>query len=269
MDSAWQPFTPQGVAAFAHAGLRRLLIVQGIMALLVALAVLWQLSTGWFPAIQTAIDNLPDTGQIRRQKLEWPTNSPVVLADTRFLGLSVDLEHTGQLRSTAQLQVEFGRDNLWVSSELGYGYTEGHYPAGYVIAFNRKELEPRWGAWRPFLLAGGFAGMFIYVVVSWWLLALMYCLPVRLVGFFANRDLTVWASWKLAGAAVMPGAALMLAGILLYGFGSMDLVQLLFVAGAHFVLGWVYLFLSLLFVPSLTATLKPGKNPFVTPPDKV
>jgi hypothetical protein len=267
--SAWQPFTPQGVAAFAHARLRRLLIVQGIMALFVALAVTWQLDTGWFPPIQTAIDNLPDSGEIRRQKLAWPTNSPTVLADGRFLALSVDLDHTGEVRSTAQLQAEFGRDSVFASSQLGYGYAEWRYPPDWVIAFNRKELKPLWGAWKPFLLAGSFVGAGVGVVASWWVLALIYCLPVRLAAFFTNRNLTALGSWKLAGAALIPGAALMLASIMLYGFGSMDLVQLLFVTGAHVVLGWIYLFLSLLFVPSITASVKRQKNPFTNPSGKV
>jgi hypothetical protein len=33
---AWQPFTPRGVAAFAAASLGRLLLVQGLVAALVA-----------------------------------------------------------------------------------------------------------------------------------------------------------------------------------------------------------------------------------------
>jgi len=39
-----------------------------------------------------------------------------------------------------------------------------------------------------------------------------------------------------------------------------DLVQFGFIFGAHFVLGWIYLFVSLLFVPGIPAVSP--KNPF-------
>jgi hypothetical protein len=59
----------------------------------------------------------------------------------------------------------------------------------------------------------------------------------------------------------------MIAALSLYGFGSMDLLQLLFADAAHFVVGWIYLFLSLLFVPPVGGA-KTGKNPFATPSGK-
>ena len=65
----------------------------------------------------------------------------------------------------------------------------------------------------------------------------------------------------MSGAALMPGALLMAAGIFLYDFGFLDLVQFSFVFGAHFVLGWIYLLVSLLFVPGIPAELPKG-NPF-------
>jgi hypothetical protein len=61
----------------------------------------------------------------------------------------------------------------------------------------------------------------------------------------------------------MPGALLMAAGIFLYGFGALDLVQLGFIFGAHFVLGWIYLSVSLLFLPRISET-NAGENPFST-----
>ena len=104
----------------------------------------------------------------------------------------------------------------------------------------------------------------IGLLASWWLLATIYFLPVWLLGFFVNRDLNFRASWKLSGAALLPGALLMAAGILLYDFGAVDLVQFGFIFGAHFVLGWIYLFVSLLFVPANFRALPKG-NPFVPP----
>jgi len=262
---AWQPLTPRGVAAFANAGLGRLLLVQSLVALVVALVVIWQLDTGWFPTIESAIGKLPARGEIRSQQLDWRGESPLMLAEGRFLALTVDLNHTHGLRSLAHVQVEFGRETFVVRSL--FGYAEAWYPPGWVMAFNQTELKPWWGAWKPVLLAGAGVGAGLGVLLSWWLLATLYFLPVQLAGYFADRDLTPFRSWRLAGAALMPGAVLMVVALVLYGLGSMDLVQLLFAVGAHLVVGWIYLFLSLLFVPS-AANASSRRNPFTQPPDK-
>jgi hypothetical protein len=121
-------------------------------------------------------------------------------------------------------------------------------------------LEPLWGAWEPELLAisvlAGVAGL----MLVWAMLATIYFLPVRLISFFTNRDLDFRGSWKLAGAALMPGALLLTAAIVLYDLAVLDLVQFCFFFGAHFALGWIYLFLSQLFLPRLVAPEQ--GNPF-------
>src|ERR1051325_2857944 len=106
---AWQPLTPRGVAAFADAPLRRLLVVQFVFAILAAAAIVWFLTVAWFPAITSAIRQLPERGEIRAGSLDWTAESPQALADNHFLALMVDLDHTGSIRSPAHVQVEFGR----------------------------------------------------------------------------------------------------------------------------------------------------------------
>ena len=93
------------------------------------------------------------------------------------------------------------------------------------------------------------------------MLATVYCLPVWLLCFFANRDLNLRASWKLAGAALMPGALLLSCALLLYELGGFDLVQLCFAFGMHLIIGWIYLFVSPLFLNRAVPAEK--KNPFV------
>jgi hypothetical protein len=141
------------------------------------------------------------------------------------------------------------------------GYVEFPNPPDQTIAFNRAELEPRWGAWAAEILFVAAVATVLGLLVSWTILATLYFLPVWLLGFFANRDLNFRQSWRLAGAALMPGALLMTAGILLYDFGLVDLVALGFIFAAHFVLGWIYLCLSLLFTPRIPAAVPKG-NPF-------
>jgi hypothetical protein len=261
--TAWEPLTPQGVAAFASARLRRLLLVQFVVAAIVAAVVVWGLRSTWIPTINQAVQQLPTAGEIRSGRLDWRGASPGTLAASPTLSVAVDLEHSGQVRSLAHVQFEFGRTNLTVHSLLGYA--EWNYPRGWIIAFNRPELEPRWGAWRPPLLALTALGVVAALFTSWFLLATIYAGPVWLVGFFANRDLTFRASWRLAGAALLPGALFMAGAGVGYASGLLDLVQLGFAWGGHLGLGWIYLALGLWCVPRVAAAAGADQNPFHPP----
>ena len=255
---AWEPITPRGVAAFARASFERLFVMQAVIALIGAAAVVWVLKDGIFPTIDAAIRQLPDIGEIHAGKLDWREDSPVLLAEGRMLAFSVDLEHGGALRSPADFQFEFGRDSVRIFSL--FGETELAYPPGYVIAANQTDAQPAWGAWAPDILGLAAIGTFLGLLIVWALLATVYFLPVWLVCLFGNRDLNFRASWKLAGAALMPGALLQSVSLVLYELGGFDLVQLCFAFGMHLVIGWIYLFVSPMFLNR--ALPKEKKNPF-------
>ena len=259
---AWQPLTPGGVAAFASARLGRLLLVQFIFALLAAPAVVWFLYTAWFPVITEAISQLPPAGQLRSSTLDWRGPSPEVLAANHFLALVVDLRHEGHARSPAHLAIEFGQRDVKVFSLLGFLALP--YPQHYRIAFNRVELTPWWGAWSPAILALAAGSLVLALMLSWAALASLYSLPVWLVGLYGNRNLNLRASWRLAGAALMPGALLMSATICFYGLHALDLVHVLGAATLHLVLGWAYLLLSPFWCPRHPAAA-PRANPFLKP----
>lgn len=256
---AWQPLTPRGVAAFARADLSRLLVVQLIVALLIAATVAWFLDAGCFPTIGAAIQRLPATGEISSGKLDWRGDPSQSLADGKFLAFDVDLDHSGQIHSTADVQIEFGADSIRVFSLLGY--TDFFYPPDRFAPFNHTDLEPLWGAWAAEILFLAFVMTTLVLLSSWWLLATLYFLPVRLLAFYTNRDLNLRACWKLSGAALLPGALLMAAAILLYAVGLLDLVSFGLLFAAHFVAGWIYLFVSQLFLPRIPEAPQKG-NPF-------
>lgn len=254
---AWEPLTPRGVAAFAGASVARLLLVQFIVALLAAGTVVWFIDNNCFPVMTTAIQKLPAAGEIRSGQLNWPSHSPELLAQGHFLALDVDLEHSGQIGPASDVQIEFGRKTVRIFSL--FGYLEWNYPPEYVIAFNRSGVEPLWGAWTMELRQVGMVAVTVCLLLCWSLLATIYFVPLWLLGFFANRDLNLRQSWRLAGAALMPGALLMAAAVVLYSFGFLNVVSFGFVFTAHFVMGWIYQFISLLFLPGLPAQ---KRNPF-------
>jgi hypothetical protein len=247
------------VAAFAHARLGRLVLVQFIVALIVGSGVAWLLHSCFFPIVTSAIEQLPAKSEIRARTLEWDGNSPQSLGNGRFVSIAVDLDHSGQMRSLAHFQFEFGRTNLLAHSLLGYSAID--YPKGWVIAFNRPELAPRWGAWRPVFLAAAVFGTVIYLMLSWWFLVALYFGPIWLLGFFANRDLTPKGSLKLCGAALLPGALSMLGVIFFYGLGVLDLVHIGFALALHILIGWVYLAISTFYVRLIDEANVP-KDPF-------
>jgi hypothetical protein len=257
---AWQPVTPRGVAAFARASPGRLLAVQVVVALLAAGAVIWVLNRTWFPVITQAIQNLPAQGSITASTLEWTNDSPKLLADNRFLAISVDLKHAGMARSPAHFLVEFGAAEVRIFSL--FGMYERRYPAGWSLEFNRPELMPAWGAWAPPILALVALAVLAGLLLIWTALAWIYFLPVWLVGFFANRELSLRESRRLAGAALMPGALFMTGAILLYGLGALDLVHVLAAAAAHLVIGWIYLVAGPLAAPLHPAVAGIKPNPF-------
>ena len=255
---AWEPITPRGVAAFARASFERLFVAQAVVALLAAAAVVWLLHDGIYPTISEAISQLPESGQIHSGVLDWRDDSPVMLAEGRILALSVDLEHGGSPRSPADFQFEFGSETVRIFSL--FGETQIKYPRGYVIAANIADAKPAWGAWAPDVLGLTAIGTFVGLLLIWAVLATVYFLPVWLICFFTNRDLSLGASWRLAGASLMPGALLMTVALAGYGLGGFDLVQLCLAFGMHLVIGWIYLFVSPMFLRRVLPTEK--MNPF-------
>lgn len=254
-----EPFTPPGVAAFARAGFRRLLVTQFIFAFFAAIAVATFAYNACFPCIQAAIEHLPSSGQIHSGRLLW-SGGPQTLVDGPFLAFNVDPDHSSQWRSTAaDIQVEFGRDTMRVISL--FGYAEFFYPSAESLPFNQPQLDPLWNAWRSTILFLIMAATMAMLPVAWWLLALIYFLPAWLIGFLANRDLNLGASLKLSCAALLPGALLMSVAIILYGLGFLNLVTFCFAFTAHFILQWLYLLCSMPFLPPLSSAAKIA-NPF-------
>jgi hypothetical protein len=254
------PITPRGVAAFAQAPPGRLLFVQACVAILAGVVVLVVAQAAWFPVIRQAIRSLPERGQISAGSLNWEGGSPVTLATSHFLAVGVNLNHAAPLGEPAHLRVEFGATDVTVCSLLGCVSTS--YPRHWRIAFNRLELEPWWGARENLARVTLACVAAVAVWLTWQVLCGLYVLPVWVLASLMNRSARLEASWRISGAALMPGAGVMLLTLGLYGVGMLDVVRFLFGVGLHLVVGWVSLAFAVFFLPRAGGAAGLQKNPF-------
>lgn len=259
-QQAWQPLTPPGVAAFAAASLGRLALVLIVFAALAGLSVTTFLKSAWFPTIREATRTLPEVGYIRGGRLAWTGDSPALLASSSWLAVTVDLHHQQAYRLPCDLQVEFSANSVRFLSLAGY--TDIPYPKGWIIVFNEPELGAWWNAWEPFLAVGAGALTACGLLLSWTVLAALYAIPAGAVCRFVEHGISCGSVWKLCCAAQMPGCLLMFFALLLYSLRAIDLVQWMFVAGAHLVLSWLYIFLATLFLPGKGSPRLRKPNPF-------
>jgi len=258
---AWQPLTFGGVAAFAFARLGRVLLLQFLVASLLAGAVCWFLAVTWFPTARQAIRQLPETGSIESGQLLIPLESPALLGQTRFLAFVLDPDAGGSpITTSADLRLEFHRTNIALCSAVGCLHRA--YPADRVLPFNRADLEAAWGAWQPMFFLFASIGMVVSLLALWFTLACLYFPVPWLIAYFNDRQLNAAGAWKLAAAALLPGALLLTVGLVLYGLGLLSLVQLTLLWLVHVPLGWVYLACAPRRLPRVADAPPRRRNPF-------
>ena len=261
---AWQPFTPRGVAAFAHATFARVLLIEFIVALMAAAMLVWFLQTAWFPTIRLAIKTLALQGSIQHQELTYPATAPGLLAEGHFLAFLVNVgtDPSGGLAS--DFRVEFRPRRALVCSLAGCLALP--YPKAGTFQFNRADLEPRWDAWEPILLGMAAVGMVFFLMLAWCALATFYSGLAWLAAYFADRELSWGGSWRLASASLMPGAVVLTAGLVLYGLTALDLLRFALLVPLHLLLGPGFTLASVFFLPRTAPAIRLSANPFAPAP---
>ncbi|MBI3417363.1 MAG: hypothetical protein HY043_18885 [Verrucomicrobia bacterium] len=248
------------IASFATAGVRRLGLAQATVAVAAGLVVVQTIRHSWLPAWETVIQQLPAGGELRNGRLDWPANSPARLAESPFVTVDVDVDQTGSFTHLADFGIELGAQSVKIYSFLGS--LKLPYPENEPLALSRASVEPWWGARKPFVLLGIGAGVTLGVMASWIVLTIPGAFAVRLIAFYLDRAVTICGAWKLAAAALLPGAVVMTAAIALYGLQRLSLFGLLLALPLHLVLGWIYLLASPMWLPKLSEQIGTGKNPF-------
>jgi hypothetical protein len=258
---AWQPFTFGGVAAFATAKWRRVLTAQAAAAVLFAGASIWFLGHCYAPVVTGEIHRMPKGAGLAGGQL---TGVPdVAIYETKFLSIAITGNDNADLDQSADVQIALRRDHLEISSMLSsaFGSVEMDYPRLLSVDLSRSHLEPWWGAWRPIAVVAAGLGVAVGLVLLWWALAWIYAPGAKLAAWFFDRQLTWPGAWRLACAALLPGAVLLAAGLVLYGSQMVDVFGLGYFAGVHLLAGWVYLLAAPAFAPRLSGAAA-RRNPF-------
>jgi hypothetical protein len=256
---AWQPFTPRGLAAFAKTTFGPVLLLLATTALITAGTVVWFLNTAWFPTIRAAMHELPDQGEIVNQKLNTPRVTAEPLAEHRWLGFVVLVGKPASGDLNSHIVVKFRKTTCEICSL--FGCLRFDYPRGYSIEFNRVELEPRWGAWEPFILGAAAVGTFLLSVGFWIVMGFLYAFVPWVLAWSKKRDLSFMGSWWMCAAASVPGSSIFTAAIWAYGLGILDVLQFFLLAVAQVAICWVYIGFAFRLLPGRPPPR--GKNPFL------
>lgn len=257
---AWQPFTFGGVAAFGQAPWRRLFLAQLLIALLCAASAVWFLGHCYAPVIADEIQKLPEGAGLTNGQL---AGIPVVQSETKFLSIAIAAPEGAELDQSADLQIVLRRDHIAVSTILSsaLGSLEFGYNNQFALDFSRSHLEPLWGAWKPVVLVLAGLAVAVCLLPLWAMLAWVYAPAAKLIAWFCDRRLTWPGAWRLACAALLPGAILLALGLVLYGLQMADVFGLGYFGTVHFLVGWVYLLAAPVFAPRLSSTSS-SRNPF-------
>jgi hypothetical protein len=99
------------------------------------------------------------------------------------------------------------------------------------------------------------------LLLLWAVMAVLYAPAAKLGAWFLDRELAWGSARRLCGAALLPGAVLMAAGVVLYGSQAVDIFGLVYFATVHILIGWIYVAGAVFFIPQPDSSTKVG-NPF-------
>ncbi|HEX4119994.1 MAG TPA: hypothetical protein VH619_05140 [Verrucomicrobiae bacterium] len=258
---AWQPLTFGGAAAFASARIGRVLLVGLLAAAVFAVGFVWLLQRDYSPIFLQAIQHMPETARIADGRLQGVPDN--IITESKVLAIAVTPATSEEIGQDADLQLQLRQTDFCVTSifqpDRGLVF---QYGSGNSLNMARSAVEPWWGAWLPVLLTAAGLIALVFLFASWAFLAAVYMAPAKFIAWFADRNLSWRAAWKLNFAAMAPGALVMTFAVLLYGWHRIELVQLSFFWLAHLVMGWVYVAGAVLALPRLFPRAFPRKNPF-------
>jgi hypothetical protein len=253
---AWQPLTFGGVARYGHDWVGKLFFACLIVSILTASVVVWTAARAWLPVIEESITRLPQGAEIRGGKLTAP--QPIQLAENPFLALRLDPVGEVTPPALADIYVILWPREIQFRSLLGMAKLP--YRPEWTLDLNRTDLDPKWAAWRPALLAYLFLGTIAMLFSTWVAFGIAYTIPVRIFAAVLKRSVSLWGSWKISVAGLLPAAILMTVAIAAYGLGQIRIIHLIVVWALHFIVGWIFIIGATIRLPIRRAESNPFDN---------
>jgi hypothetical protein len=219
---AWQPITGRGVAAFADASLARALVFHLIAVVLSSGMAGWTLYRTWVPAIDRAVEHLPESGgQIRFGRFSWPGTDSQILGETPQFGVAVNPSGRSAPGQVADLQLELLPDELHVAGLAGHIALP--YPDSLQIALDRVGGRAGWQAWNWVIVLAVVVSLLLAFWVMGWILAMLLMVPVWIISHLANRHLTLVGAGQICLVAWIPGALFLNLGMWGYSWNWLRL----------------------------------------------
>lgn len=222
-------------------------------------SVLYFLSHCWEPMIQQAIGQLDNGGEIRNGILQpGGAKTDVILASNPYLTIALDWTGTSARDQASDVRLIIQIDRVLGCSLFGctaIDYRQiGDRPVG------RSETGAWWEAWRPTITTAISLGQVFLLILSWWVLAILYAWAIRLFAFYLDREVDFGGATRVAQAALIPGALWLTVAVFFYARGWLNLFGLLVVFVMHLPVGWIYAGLACRNLPARPDVLP--ANPF-------
>lgn len=251
------PLTPQGIAAYANAERIFFTTTIALFAIVCSVCICVMANRCILHPISLAIERLPEQGAISNGKLQWFTNEPTILIETRSISIHVNPTDEEPIADGADLQVVFCKEKLLLRSLLGWLSVK--YSESFNLPLNLKELWTTWGAYKNAIITAVLLITVCFLPLVWMTLGLIYKIPVALISKILKRKFELSGIFRISVMSQMLPAIIMCVGILLYAYGRIDLTTLLIIFANHIPFAWIYLIITPFYLPKIP---EDTNNPF-------
>lgn len=251
------PLTPKSIATFNNAKFIILLVNWIVFGCICSFFITKAINKAIISSITTAVQNLPQKGEIKSGALYWETNQVFVLSGAKSFSISVNATDEEDIADSSDIQIIIGKNHFRFRSI--FGWLEIKYPLWFRLPLSYKEVFPVWDAYMPAIKASVFISSMVVLLIVWTIVSLIYSLFAKFLIRLFNRISKPGGAFKISGASLIPAALVMSIAILGYSLRYLDLLSLLIVFGCHFIISLCYLFLSIFHLEKIPME---DKNPF-------
>lgn len=229
-------------------------------ALIAGVAFAWSVQQTWMPVVRAAVWNWPGLVRCREGRFEFPTDQPRLLAEGHDLALVLDPRHEGTVRAPAWVQVQWGIATVRVLGPLGTW--EARYPRTWTFERDPASVRATWEAWETVVRVGLALAATVSLLLIWPVMAAVYGLVLGIGARLLGRRAQGGWLWRMGLMVQLPGAWFMIASLVGFGAGWLNLLGLGVALGLHWMVTWCLLAGLTLGLPRRARADAVEANPF-------